>query len=153
MNKSIVIFCLLATSFSAFAQSAGKDEIQSSLNKYFQYNQEQDLDGIMEMVNPKLFNLISKEQMKQTLQMTFANPQFKIEMSDFKAGEISDLYESNGEKFAVVEYNHKMNFNFPEPNPETVNTMKQALSGQSGINGVEVSEDMKNMSSSVEKVL
>jgi len=153
MSKYLGILCLMAVSFSTFAQSNGKAEIQSALDKYFQYNQDQDLDGIMKMVNPKLFNLISKDQMRQTLQMTFGNPQFKIEMSDFEAGEVSEVYELNGEKFAVVEYNHQMDFNFPEPNEATISTMKQALMGQNGISGVEVSDDMKQMSAAIEKVL
>lgn len=151
--KKLIAFLLFMTPLFLLAQSEDQKQVSKSLDQYFQYNMDRNLDGILDMVNPKLYNLISRDQMKQTFEATFNNPQFSIDMTDFKSGDISEIFELNGEKFAVADYSHGMAFNFNEADSMMTSAMMQAFSAQNGASDVKLSDDGKVLSASMKKTL
>ncbi|SNR15081.1 conserved exported protein of unknown function [Tenacibaculum jejuense] len=109
-----LLICFLSFSTSAFAQEVG--EIRQIANKMFEDMNSRDYDAILEMTHPKVFEIISKDQMKTVLKSTFeGGNEYSIEIPketpDFKISKIFKESENNL-SYAFITYDMTMKMTF-----------------------------------------
>lgn len=66
MNKYLIIF--------SFAQNNHENNIKKDLNAFLNGIESKQMDKALNQIYPKYFKIVSKEQMKQILNMTYNNP-------------------------------------------------------------------------------
>lgn len=105
-----LLFTLLFT-FSGISQSH-KDEITKHADTYYDYLTEQNFDGVLDYMYPKVFDMAPKEQMKAGMQQMFNSPDMKIEFVSNEVTHVSKEKEVEGITYAVVFFNSKMKMTF-----------------------------------------
>ncbi|TBM99377.1 hypothetical protein EYD45_15575 [Hyunsoonleella flava] len=137
---------VLAFLFSAsvFSQSH-KAEIQKEAQNYYNLMTDMNIDGFLDYMYPKVFEMVTKEQMKTGMEQMFNSPQMKIEFISNDVKSISDEKEVDGVNYAVVYYNSKMRMTFltekdkPEADRQAyLDMMKTNMAAQFGAENVTV---------------
>jgi hypothetical protein len=122
------LVCFLLTSVSGFSQ-----ELNEIANKMFVDMNNRDYDAILDMTHPKVFDIVSKEQMKTVLKSTLeGNSEFSIEIPkqtpEFK---VSEVYkeEKDDLSYAFVTYDMTMKMTFHKQtfNDESKEMMKGVM--------------------------
>lgn len=105
------LICFLLTSVQVFSQ-----EVKEIANKMFVDMNNRDYDAILDMTHPKVFEIVSKEQMKTVLKSTFEGNEeltidFPKDIPDFK---VSEIYkeEKDNLSYAFVTYDMTMSMTF-----------------------------------------
>lgn len=96
-----LVFCTLIIN-SGFAQS--EDAIRKGFKQYQDYLKAGDYEKSMDLVYPKLFDLVPKATLLQIIESTFNNPSLEIVMGDGKILEIGKAQKVNGEYFSFISY-------------------------------------------------
>ena len=107
MKKLLVLlFPLLSFAVLAKASPTPNDyrqEIMEVLDVYFQANVDKDYDTILDMIYPRLFEIVSKEEMKQLFtQMEAEGINYQVKGAEISS--ISNLVLHEGQQFALVKY-------------------------------------------------
>ena len=102
--------CLLLTALST-ATWGQSEAIQNRLNEYFQATEAKDWSKVVDMVYPKLFTQVKKEDMVQMFADMEGNG-MEFSMKDFTVNDISEPVTHEGESFALVDYSAGMNIRF-----------------------------------------
>ena len=109
--KVIVCSFLFVTAIG-FSQS----EIDRLAKKMFVDMNNRDYDAILDMSHPKIFELVTKDQMKDVLKSTLeGNEQFSIEIPKvIPEYKISEIYKEDKDnlQYAFVSYDMSMNMTF-----------------------------------------
>ena len=110
--KKISILLLFSLTFlvQAVAQNT-RESIQFRANNYFEATEKKDWNAVVDMVYPKLFDLVPKEQMTEVFE-SIESEGMKMSMKNFAIKNISDVITHEGEKFATVNYVMEMNLQF-----------------------------------------
>ena len=66
--KNILITLALLISFSSLSQSDLKSTFDRDLNNFYDFTNNKEYDKLLDLMNPKLFQLASREQMIQTFE-------------------------------------------------------------------------------------
>lgn len=103
MKKLIVSICLVLLTTLSFGQ-ANKKQLKSSVETYMKYSKALDSDNIIEQLNPKLFNVVPKEDLKASMDMVLNVPGMDISIDDLSVLSISDIKTINKKKFAIIDY-------------------------------------------------
>ncbi len=112
MQRSITLLFLLLSSIAvAWAQSDKEAAIRQRLDEYFRATEAKDWNKVVDMVYPKLFNLVEKEDMVQLFADMEGNGMV-FQMKDFVVHDISKPVTHEGERFALVGYSAGMNIRF-----------------------------------------
>lgn len=112
MQKLITILLLfLACTTVARAQSGEETAIRQRLDEYFKATEAKDWNKVVDMVYPKLFDLVEKKDMVQLFADMEGNGMV-FQMKDFKVHDISEPVTHEGERFALVGYSAGMNIRF-----------------------------------------
>lgn len=128
MKRLLYTFLLLFfISFSSVAQN--KEALKVEVEKMYEASYVLDYDAILNYTHPKLFDLISKEQMTQVMQNLFENEAFQIRFVhpkvSFTYGEFQKI---NGTDYCVINYNNAMRMTFDKKlSDEEVTEMKKSL--------------------------
>ncbi len=108
---------LLFSFLIGFGQN--KEKLQSEALKMYEFTMNSEYDSLMNYTYPKLFNFVSKEKLITEMNKAFDNNDFKISIlkqkPNFYFGEILEL---NGNYYALIEHDIKMNLAFKEPAEE-----------------------------------
>jgi hypothetical protein len=114
LRKISILLALVISAFQGFAQEYTK-EILRATEEYMEVNQKLDVDGIMEMVYPKIFEIVPKEAFKMQYKQLFDSEEMTIGFGDFAIKEVLDkTVEHQGEVFGVVRYNFGMTMKFAD---------------------------------------
>lgn len=114
LRKISILLALVLSAFQGFAQEYTK-EILRATEEYMEVNQKLDVDGIMEMVYPKIFEIVPKEAFKMQYKQLFDSEEMTIGFGDFAIKEVLDkTVEYQGEVFGVVRYNFGMTMKFAD---------------------------------------
>jgi len=110
--KHLFILAILFFSFSlhqsfATTQSTSfgdhRQEIQGTLDVYFQANLDKDYEKILDMIYPRLFEIVSKEEMMGLFkQMEAEGIDYSIKAAETSS--ISDKVVNDGQQFVLVKY-------------------------------------------------
>ncbi|MCO6480050.1 MAG: hypothetical protein J5I94_25655 [Phaeodactylibacter sp.] len=106
-----LLILLISTAFTTLAQSSDTTAIQQRLDEYFRATEAKDWKKVVDMVYPKLFNLVEKEEMVQLFADMEGNG-MAFQMKDFKVHGISEPVAHEGERYALVNYSAAMNIRF-----------------------------------------
>lgn len=114
LKQILILLVFSVIGFGANAQEL-KEEIRTATEAYIKLNQTLDVDGIMEKVYPKIFNIVPKEAFKQQYKQLFESEEMEVGFGNFEITEILDkTVEHGGETFGVVRYNFEMTMKFAD---------------------------------------
>lgn len=126
---------------SSFAQSQA--EITKHAQTYYDYMTNQNFDGVLDYMYPKVFDMASRPQMKAGMEQMFNSKEMKIEFISNDVTSVTDETEVDGVLYAAVFYNSKMKMTFvsemdkPEDDQKAfLNFMKVTMDTQFGSENV-----------------
>jgi alpha-N-acetylglucosamine transferase len=130
MKKIILSFIILFISNTSFCQDLQSLEIET--NKMFKATSKMNFDEILDFSYPKLYDILSREQMKEMLEMTFTNEQFDISFLPIDPEfDYTPIKKIEKKSLSVIKYNLGMAMRFNEPvDDETANIMIESLQAQ-----------------------
>ena len=105
------LLVVLLISISSFAQSS-KVEITKNAETYYDYMTNQNFDGVLDYMYPKVFEFAPRAQMKAGMEQMFASPGLKIEFIANDVTSVSEETVLEGITYAAVFYNSKMKMTF-----------------------------------------
>ncbi|WP_454046025.1 hypothetical protein [Chryseobacterium sp. Marseille-Q8038] len=139
MKTKSLLFLFVLLSMMTFSQTKTNPDdaaIKKSLTYFVNSIQSKQIDQAVSCIYPKFFTIISKEQMTQILNMTYNNPFMKIEVQDFKFGNIEKPELITGEYFSITHYFLKLKCNVSSLNDDMKKKMSSALTAKYGVNNV-----------------
>lgn len=139
MKTQSLLFLFVLLSMMTFSQTKINPDdaaIKKSLTYFVKSIQSKQIDQAVSCIYPKFFTIISKEQMTQILNMTYNNPFMKIEVQDFKFGNIEKPELITGEYFSIAQYFLKLKCNVSSLNDDMKKKMSSALTTKYGVNNV-----------------
>lgn len=139
MKTKYLLFIFILLSFISFAQTkANPDDaaIKKNLAYFSKSIMSKNIDQAVNCIYPKLFTVIPKEQMQQLLNMTYNNPLIKLEIKDFKFGNIGKAELINGEYFSIANYFFQLKWDVSSMNDEMKKTVSNALMSKYGKDNV-----------------
>lgn len=115
MKKSILLVAfLISTTFTAIAQDLTTLKIEAK--KAYESSANMNYDAIFETTYPKVFEIVSKEQMKEMFAQMMSNEQFSIKLvqvePNFKFGAIKKIGKQT---FCLIDHDNVMEMTFNEP--------------------------------------
>lgn len=114
LKQVSILFALMFVAFQGIAQEYRK-EIQEATENYIKINEDLDVDGIMEHVYPKIFEIVPEDAFRQQYKQLFESEEMEIGFGDFVITEILDkTVEFEGEIFGVVRYAFDMTMKFAD---------------------------------------
>ncbi|MFK7951114.1 MAG: hypothetical protein AB8G11_26270 [Saprospiraceae bacterium] len=110
----LILLIFSAIGFQATAQEL-KEEIRKATEEYIEINQKLDVDGIMEKVYPKIFDIVPKEAFKQQYKQLFESEEMLVGFGSFFITDILDkTVKYKGETFGIVRYKFDMTMKFKD---------------------------------------
>lgn len=137
-TKSLLFFFVLLSLMTFSQNKTNPDDaaIKKSLTYFVNSIQSKQIDQAVSCIYPKYFNIVSKEQMTQILNMTYNNPFMKIDLQDLKFGNIEKPELITGEYFSITHYFLKLKCNVSSLNDDMKKKMNSALTAKYGANNV-----------------
>ena len=111
MNRLIALSIFAVLAASVQAQDGPRQAIEQRLDTYFEATKAKDWEQAVNLLYPKLFNLVPKEDMIQMFRDMEGNG-IAFEMKTFELSQISDTIIYEGEAFALVNYTAMMSISF-----------------------------------------
>lgn len=140
LNKIFLVFLLCFISINNIAQNSKNDKLNTLAKKLFVDMNNKDFDAIVDMTYPKVFEIATKEQMKEVFKMFFeGNSEYVIKIPKIEPiYKLSKVYsvEKNNLEYAFVSYDLKFNMTFN--NQEFDDEQKKMMVGAMGTKGMEV---------------
>ncbi len=137
-----LVFCTFLLNIG-FAQS--EDAIRKGFKKYQDFLKAGEYEKSMDLVYPKLFDLVPKSTLLDAIKSTFNDPNLEIEMGDGKILEIGKAQKVEGEYFSFISYESviKMKANASgEAEQEAINVqLKANFEENFGANNVSYDEE------------
>ncbi|WP_047549534.1 hypothetical protein [Psychroserpens sp. Hel_I_66] len=111
MKNIFTSILVLLISISTFAQSH-KEEVTKNAQTYYDYMTNQNFDGVLDYMYPKVFEMAPRAQMKAGMEQMFSSPEMKIEFLSNDVTKVSEEKIVDGITYAAVFYNSKMKMTF-----------------------------------------
>ena len=150
MKHFITFFLICFLSISTYSQSH-KEVLTSEANMYFEYLTNQNFDGILDYMYPKVFDLAPREQMKIGMQQMFNAEDMNIQFLANDVTKVSDKKVLDDVEYAVIYYFSTMKMTFLTEEGQTEEDkkgflmfMKSTLQTQFGEEHVQ--EELETMS-------
>lgn len=110
--KQLFTICLTLCMTLTIAAQSHIEVITKEANTYYEYMTNQNFDGVLDYMYPKVFEMAPREQMKMGMEQMFTSPEMKIEFLNNDVTSVSDKMEAEGITYAAVYYNSKMKMTF-----------------------------------------
>lgn len=139
MKIKSLLFLFVLLSLVTFAQtkvSPDNANIKKSLTYFTNSIKTKNIDQAVSCIYPKFFTVIPKDKMTQLLNMTYNNPFMKIDMQDFKFGNIEKPELIKGEYFSITNYSFKLKCNVSSMNDDMKKKINSALMNKYGKDNV-----------------
>ncbi|WP_026754431.1 hypothetical protein [Sediminibacter sp. Hel_I_10] len=150
MKRLTLLVIILFISITTQAQTY-KTDITKNAQTYYQYLTDQNFDGILDYMYPRVFELAPRQDMKAGMQQMFNSPDMQIEFLSNTVNRVTDSVQVDGLTYAIVFYNSKMKMTFvsEQNKPEAdqkgfLDFMKTTMDSQFGAGNV--TSDLENMS-------
>lgn len=139
--KLIYALCIFGISFSLSAQ---KSDIETTFNNYIDATHSDDVSEQLEYFYPQMFDFVPEDQMLEGLKRTKETN--KIKIGNEKLISISEIYEEEGGKYALLSYRVELTLNAAdlkgqEGGEEAAMDMKDAYEEEHGAENVNFNED------------
>ena len=150
--KNLLLSIALVLSLQTFSQT-DKETVKAEILTYFSMVENNDTDGIINYMHPKVFETVSKEQLKQGMEQMLKNEQMEIEFLTTDLSNISDTIEHKGSKYCLIDYSNNMRMTFlsekDKPLEEKkvfIDFMKSTLDTQFGAENVKAEVETASLS-------
>lgn len=130
MKKILLTVIVLFITNTTFGQDLKSLELETK--KMINASTKLNFEEILDYTYPKLFEIISKEQMKEVLKATFSNEQFGISFLNIEPDfQFRNITKIENKTLCVIKYKLGMAMHFNETvDEQTVSTMIQTLESQ-----------------------
>lgn len=116
MKNKLLLLLLLTLSFVSNSQAQDLTSLKTEAQKTYEASANLNFDAIFEHTYPKVFDIVSKEQMKEMFDQMMANESFTIKLvqvaPNFKFGDIKKI---DNKLFCIVEHDNAMTMKFNTP--------------------------------------
>lgn len=140
MKKIIFAATLLISSVPCWSQTpADSIDLVKRLTEFMDYNRALDIPKVIDYSYPKLFEIVPRETIIESMQQTFDNDEMKIGMDSLAVNKIHPLFALNAGLYARVEYSMVMRIKFKqaeEQEEEKVASMLQSFRSMYGSENV-----------------
>ena len=155
-TKKLILFfpCLLFATL-IFSQAETQESVTQRLNQYFEATKNKDWDTVINLLYPKLFELVPKEDMKQVFVDMEGNG-MELNMKSFEILDISAPVAHEGQKYALVNYTGAMNIRFTSQahkEPEVINMLKKSFQDGYGEENVSYQQADNSFDLTLQKAL
>lgn len=113
MKKILMFFAIISTTATLYSQQ--DTAMVRRLNETLLYTKTLDLEKILDYTYPKLFKIVSRDQMLEVLKGTFDNEEFTTTLDSLQISEIHPIFKLEDESFAKVKHTMIMRMKFKEP--------------------------------------
>lgn len=148
--KHFFTFLLICGWSLATNSQAHKVLLTTEANTYFNHMTNQNFDGVLDYMYPKVFDMAPRAQMKSGMQQMFNAEDMTIEFLSNKVSKVSELMTHQGIDYAALFYTSKMKMTFlteegqaEEDKKGFLMFMKATMETQFGEGNVE--EDLSSM--------
>jgi len=107
------------TSQKSMTKAEAPNSINDDFNKYLAHMLKQEFPQAMDYVNPKIFEIIPKDQMIDMMKSVFNNPDMKIKLSEPKILEVKPSKKIEGNYYSKMKYSNSMNIKMKPEEGET----------------------------------
>ncbi len=130
MKTSLFILLVIALSF-AKAQQKDSTEIVVSINTFFRYSSNFEIDSLMDKMYPKLFTIAPRKQITEAMESMLKDNNLKIGFANYNIKKISPTFTYKSVTYALVKYNFIMQMQFFDNGKISKNSlsMQYALPG------------------------
>lgn len=111
MKQLFTYILVYLVSISAYSQSH-KDVLTAEVNTYFDYMTNQEFDGVLDYMYPKVFEMASRDEMKIGMEQMLNAEDMKIEFLANDVTKVTDKKSLNGVDYAAIFYSSKMKMTF-----------------------------------------
>jgi hypothetical protein len=139
MKQIIIILAFFQTIISFGQEVNVNNEIQKDFNDYFSLIAERKIDDALNYSNPKLFEIVPKEQMKNLMEAIYKMPniEYKTGIATFiKFEELKKIENVNYVKFYIISP-IEMKFTDIENSDEKISQMTKNFETKFGVGNVE----------------
>jgi len=139
MKTKSLLFLFVLLSFMTFAQTkANPDDaaIKKSLMYFTNSIKTKKIDQAVSCIYPKFFTIVSKDQMRQILEITYNNPFMRVNIQNLQFGTIEKAELINSEYFSITNYLFKLKCNVGSMNDDMKKKISNALMNKYGKNNV-----------------
>lgn len=157
--KNVLFTIALFISLYSFSQSDA-ETIKSETLMYFSFVESNNSEGIINFMHPKVFETISKEQLKEGMEQMLKNEQMKIEFLTTDIKNISEVVEFENSKYSLVDYSNDMRMTFlsekdkPLEEKQTfIDFMKPSMEAQFGAGNVKADAESTSLTIHVESTI
>jgi hypothetical protein len=104
MKKLTFLLLLSFFTFAVSAQNSTDAQLNKRLQTYMTLSKELDFAGVMDYMHPKLFTIVPKEQLVQTMETAFNTPGMKITFDSMAVVAIGPVYKTGSASYRKVDY-------------------------------------------------
>ena len=122
--KKLIVLLLSFWWFAAQAQKSTDAKLNSRLQTYMSASQQLDFDKVMDLMHPRLFTVAPREQLIETMEQAFNNPQLTIRFDSMRVLAISPAFQLAKETYRKVDYFMQMTITLND----SLDLRQQALS-------------------------
>lgn len=113
VSRLTLLLAIVAGSFSvAIAQNPHEAVIRQTLHDYIAISNDQDYEGIVDMMYPKLFTLAPKAAIVQQMRSSFEEAGMTMHIDTIEIQDITAPFTHKGEVFQLVSYLMEMDMAF-----------------------------------------
>ena len=111
--KIILLALLIMTSGMILAQS--DTSLINRLNAMLKFTQVRDLDKVMDYTYPKLFTIVAKDQLLQTMREAYETDEYIIELDSVAVKTIFPIFKINDTSYVKVKHTMLMRMKYKKP--------------------------------------
>ncbi|WP_298155637.1 hypothetical protein [Flavobacterium sp.] len=129
MKTKFFALLLLGCWMNGFGQTM--ETLKSQTQKMYKASVELNMETIMDLTYPKVFDIVDRETLTKAMAGVFDNETMKVTFTNLNpAFTYSDIKEVDGKKFNVIRYNNAMKMTLKGEHDEaTIAQMKDGLEG------------------------
>ncbi len=117
MYKNYIVL-IIGFLFGGINNGFSQEEISDDFMIFFSATKNQDIEGILNNMNPKLYDYVPKQTIAKSMEEFYADTTVNIQLVNNKIDSISNVIQIAEEDFAVVFYSFNMLMSFIEEEGE-----------------------------------
>ena len=115
MRRLLTICCFLVGASLAAQQADHREELRARMSDYAQVMVDWQIDSILTFVEPKLFEVITREGLRQVFESSFADTNMTMRFTELTVDSISPLFVHDTTAYALVDYTAGMSVQMHSP--------------------------------------
>src|SRR5258705_7391922 len=153
MNKlffavSVLICCACSDSKKKGAGNETDNSLRTRLDAFMKVTDEMNLEKIMDYTYPKLFTIVPRAQLLETIKESFENQEIKIELDSLRIDSLYPVFQLGKASYAKINYSMVMLFHSKDTSTTkngSLETMRQRLVSKYGEDNVIPDDPMKTI--------